>query len=225
MQSRYYDPEVGRFINADGLVDTGTGLLGANMFAYCNNNPVNGYDPTGCYVIGSQTAAYEQRVMTNACGLGCALGLCMHSASQHGVQRTYTVQKTVTATPTPKVSTTPTYTRDNVSINGNVPNAKVNVTIDPNAIRNGNLNPNIQITDSYLITSRVDRSAILDIIIASPQFDSAVFKRGKKSWMYEWHGHNLLHSLGIFPANTATVDFDERNWIPWDIIASSDDYF
>ena len=49
LQSRYYDPELGRFINADD-----PGYLGAdgtppsyNFFAYCGNNPVMGYDPTG----------------------------------------------------------------------------------------------------------------------------------------------------------------------------------
>ena len=35
LQSRYYDPEMGRFLNADALVATGQGLLGNNMFAYC----------------------------------------------------------------------------------------------------------------------------------------------------------------------------------------------
>ena len=47
LQSRYYDPEMGRFINADALVSTGQGLLGNNMFAYCNNNPVIFCDPCG----------------------------------------------------------------------------------------------------------------------------------------------------------------------------------
>ena len=47
LQSRYYDAETGRFINQDSYVSTGTGLLGFNMFAYCDNNPVNGWDPTG----------------------------------------------------------------------------------------------------------------------------------------------------------------------------------
>ena len=32
LQSRYYDPEVGRFINADSFASTGQGLLGNNMF-------------------------------------------------------------------------------------------------------------------------------------------------------------------------------------------------
>ena len=45
MQSRYYDAETGRFINADGQLNEG--VLGYNMFAYCENNPVNGSDPDG----------------------------------------------------------------------------------------------------------------------------------------------------------------------------------
>ena len=47
LQSRYYNPQWGRFINADGLVSTGQGLLGYNMFAYCNNNPVGFKDFNG----------------------------------------------------------------------------------------------------------------------------------------------------------------------------------
>ena len=47
LQSRYYDPEIGRFINADAFASTGQGILGNNMFAYCNNNPVNYKDPNG----------------------------------------------------------------------------------------------------------------------------------------------------------------------------------
>ena len=47
LQSRYYDPFYGRFINADSYLSTGTGLLGYNMYAYCNNNPVNMIDVSG----------------------------------------------------------------------------------------------------------------------------------------------------------------------------------
>ena len=49
LQSRYYNPEWGRFINADAFVSTGQGILGNNMFAYCENNPVNRYDPSGAF--------------------------------------------------------------------------------------------------------------------------------------------------------------------------------
>ena len=49
LQSRYYNPEIGRFINADSLVSTGQGVLGYNMFAYCGNNPINRVDSTGMF--------------------------------------------------------------------------------------------------------------------------------------------------------------------------------
>ena len=47
LQSRYYNPEVGRFINADNYPSTGQGLLGNNMFAYCGNNPISRLDVCG----------------------------------------------------------------------------------------------------------------------------------------------------------------------------------
>ena len=40
LQSRYYDPEICRFINADSYTSTGQSYLGYNMFAYCANNPI-----------------------------------------------------------------------------------------------------------------------------------------------------------------------------------------
>lgn len=47
LQSRYYNPIRGRFINEDAFASTGQGLLGNNMFAYCNCNPVNNADMDG----------------------------------------------------------------------------------------------------------------------------------------------------------------------------------
>ena len=50
LQSRYYNPEWGRFLNVDDtniLLSTQGENLGANLFAYCNNNPVNMVDFTG----------------------------------------------------------------------------------------------------------------------------------------------------------------------------------
>ena len=47
LQSRYYDPSIGRFINADSYVSTGQRFLGYNMFAYCGNDPVNYADCQG----------------------------------------------------------------------------------------------------------------------------------------------------------------------------------
>ena len=47
LQSRYYDPTIGRFLNADNYPTTGQGLTGNNMFAYCGNNPVSREDTGG----------------------------------------------------------------------------------------------------------------------------------------------------------------------------------
>ena len=47
LKSRYYDPEVGRFINPDGYNSTGQGIIGTNMFAYCLNNPAIFSDDAG----------------------------------------------------------------------------------------------------------------------------------------------------------------------------------
>ena len=47
LQSRYYDPSMGRFINADSQLNIGEGPLGCNLFTYCGNDPVNYADPSG----------------------------------------------------------------------------------------------------------------------------------------------------------------------------------
>ena len=48
--TRYYDPVVGRFINADGYIaGAGGNVQGYNLFAYCFNNPVNMSDETGTW--------------------------------------------------------------------------------------------------------------------------------------------------------------------------------
>ena len=53
-QSRYYSPSWGRFINADdtAMLELTKGeILGANLFTYCNNDPINHVDPSGYYYI------------------------------------------------------------------------------------------------------------------------------------------------------------------------------
>lgn len=51
LQSRYYNPKTGRFLNADAYASTGQGFLGHNMFAYCGNNPVNYIDSNGEFAL------------------------------------------------------------------------------------------------------------------------------------------------------------------------------
>lgn len=56
LQNRYYNPQWGRFLNADTLINQSS-LLGDNMFAYCYNNPVVMSDKTGNLPFFAITAA------------------------------------------------------------------------------------------------------------------------------------------------------------------------
>ena len=51
LQSRYYDPDTGRFLSPDKYTTTGQGVIGNNMFAYCNNNPIQYKDDNGDFCI------------------------------------------------------------------------------------------------------------------------------------------------------------------------------
>ena len=60
LQSRYYDPSICRFINSDipEIAGMSKGIsAGANLFAYCNNEPINNNDPTG-YLSKINAAVY-----------------------------------------------------------------------------------------------------------------------------------------------------------------------
>ena len=53
LNSRYYDPQVRRFINTDGIIGANGTFTGYNLFAYCNNNPVIYSDPDGKFLFGA----------------------------------------------------------------------------------------------------------------------------------------------------------------------------
>ena len=65
LQSRYYDPTTGRFVNADSFEYLGASdsIKNYNLFSYCDNNPVILFDPDGtiaittCVIIGAIAGA------------------------------------------------------------------------------------------------------------------------------------------------------------------------
>ena len=63
LTTRYYDPEVCRFISADVYMTTGQGVLGGNMWAYCLNNPLiydddqGGFGILGTLLVGAAIGA------------------------------------------------------------------------------------------------------------------------------------------------------------------------
>lgn len=87
LQSRYYDPKVGRFLNADAFATTGQGLLGNNMFAYCNNGPINHYDPLGATTFGLSLGGN----ITIGIGMSISIGVFWDTEGNFEFQWSYVV--------------------------------------------------------------------------------------------------------------------------------------
>lgn len=71
LNSRYYSPAFGRFINADGIINSNDDILSYNLFIYSANNPINIIDNTGKFwlealTIGSIGIALLQTVIVGA---------------------------------------------------------------------------------------------------------------------------------------------------------------
>ena len=74
LQSRYYDPSLGRFINADAWVSTGQGPTGNNTFSYCGNNPSNYVDSSGLLRQPTVVAMEDGAKSTYSGGIGVTTG-------------------------------------------------------------------------------------------------------------------------------------------------------
>ena len=80
LNARYYDPQIKRFLNPDGLLGANGGVIGYNMYAYCNNNPVSFSDPDGLscracnYIFDVGGGSDMLAVMAIGAGTAIALG-------------------------------------------------------------------------------------------------------------------------------------------------------
>lgn len=64
LQSRYYNAEWGRFISVDTIVSGVGNIVGNNLFAYCDNNPINKVDEDGNSAILALTKLATKFVAT-----------------------------------------------------------------------------------------------------------------------------------------------------------------
>ena len=58
LKSRYYQPEICRFISADVYITTELNTNGSNMYSYCKNNPVMLMDSDGSFAILAIAGAF-----------------------------------------------------------------------------------------------------------------------------------------------------------------------
>ena len=59
LRNRYYNPEWGRFVNADTVLGKTGKILDHNIFSYCRQNPIAGSDPDGLYDVDDPNGYFE----------------------------------------------------------------------------------------------------------------------------------------------------------------------
>ncbi|MDE6442735.1 MAG: RHS repeat-associated core domain-containing protein, partial [Clostridia bacterium] len=73
LQTRYYDPEVGRFLNMDSVSYADPEATnGLNLYVYCANNPVMNMDPSGHFAL---TISAILSIVGLSAGIGALFGL------------------------------------------------------------------------------------------------------------------------------------------------------
>ena len=108
LNSRYYNPNWGRFLNADGTIAANEDVISHNLFAYGSNNPINKLDSDGNFAIS----------------LGIAIGglLLLGVASYYGAKAisewvTYTVSDIVSNIKAQTI--TQTKLKEKIDLSGN----------------------------------------------------------------------------------------------------------
>ena len=209
LQSRYYDANTCRFINADGYVSTGQGFTGYNMFAYCNNNPVMYRDDSGnspshvmvCLMDGGPSATRYSS------SLGDVL-IFPATGMNDDTKEFY-------------ANAFPDYI---IVFDQRHCNADCN-----------ECNPNMQVWNSYEIKNRTDKIEILEILYAHDQANPSrhTWDRTVDSMLEEWNAHNHVlfaasHAMylgvkisdeNIFRLKHVDFDFNDKNtdyWQYWD---------
>ncbi|MEG0307613.1 MAG: RHS repeat-associated core domain-containing protein [Clostridium sp.] len=111
LQSRYYTPEMGRFINADDIIGQTGDILGHNIFGYCKNNPADMSDDSAfrpIYTQGDETdemrdssfAAMSSSSANRASSTTSSSGI-MSSSVKNGLQDMLIAKKIIDLGDTP----------------------------------------------------------------------------------------------------------------------------
>ena len=209
LQSRYYDPVTHRFINTDGLVSTGTGILGYNMFSYCNNNPINYCDPSGNETVRQVREAVAGIIPNNS---GWTI-LDVTNAQKAGLSDSDQYYKVGTTT-----SGYPLYVMyverklNFVPFTAWLYDNRLNIDLD-------NPDPNYRVLNSHYYSSKSIRKQIIQEIINyninCPRPDNAVWNMTCDDMEIEWDAHNYCYEIGFKPDSSSEVDFNMKETRQW----------
>ena len=180
LNSRYYDPGTGRFINSDNVVSgTGESVQGYNTFAYCFNNPVNLSDENGNWPVLAIIVAVTAAVVAVATVVNHVINAVNNRKINKEIKSSYTKEEA-----TEEINRVLTkYDTDNqVSFN----------------------EKSIKITNSYKVR-RYDRQKICKIITRTEEID---VNREFDNMSSEWLFHNITYDLHIRRGSTQDVDIE-----------------
>lgn len=189
LRSRYYDPQIGRFLNADGYVSTGSGLNGYNMFAYCNKNPVNCVDFSGNSFLFIMTVSI----------LGFASGFVIGMCAANHIDNYVNKQKIDN-----EVSSTYSQEEAKSEIDSILEkyNSSSEITF---------YDTYAEITDSYYVDDKYDRQKISTILSRTEELT----KREFDNISAEWFLHNFLTPVPFLydSAHSVSIDYDyDKRW-------------
>ena len=177
LQSRYYDPEIGRFINADGYVTTDIEPVAANMFAYCDNCPTIYSDYSGkCKYNG--TKADFDRLNRGLPSMNCK---CNYSEPVYVVS-------------TKGGDLLQIY--DSVESSENISDWTRKNTVRAVDARGAD-DPNVQVRESAMISEQIRMTAIISELLNYNELYpvSPEWSRTKESMMIEWDAHNTVYNI------------------------------
>ena len=214
LTSRYYNPTWGRFINEDGYVSTGQGILGNNMFAYCLNNPIRFADDSGYRCIEDQPdgrwviVTNSGKVVSGGRKKQNVKPIEPYSSIGNGISNVYIIQS------------------KQLEETNKIINEKDVVVIDNRTAPN----PSMQIRNSYAISDKDLQKQVCQILLhynTDNPVDPA-WNRSIDSMLIEWTAHNDGYNarflISLFKKNATErlrhVDLDNaaEGLLYWDYL-------
>lgn len=210
LKSRYYNPECGRFLNADGIIGANGDLISNNLFAYCSNNPVMFADPSGyCWLCGNP---YYNAASMSSSAWERHLKICQNNYLYGTYKYCNEVKNVYITTDRKRAEKFDVHPRDVVIVDKRANNFNSENELDPNMI----------LLNSYKIKDYDSMKQIAELMIAydADNPTAVPWNRTVKSLVTEWDVHNIAYNCHFMRDHTQSTDFntqDEGKGL-WDFI-------